>query len=264
MDVFHAVVLGVVEGLTEFLPVSSTGHLILAAEVLGIPPSDFLTSFEVIIQLGAILAIVWMYIRTLLNNRVILMKLLAAFLPSAVVGLVFYDFIKSSLLGNSMVVVWTLILGGVFLIIFEKWLEKKTIKSIKGREGVRRIDDVSYRRAVLIGVFQAVSVVPGVSRAGATIVGGMISGLDRRAAVEFSFLLAVPTMFAATGLDLVKSNFGFSIEEWVLLAVGFVTAFVTALTAVRFFIRFVEGHTFIPFGFYRIIVGLVFWVLLGS
>jgi undecaprenyl-diphosphatase len=273
MDIFQAVALGVVEGFTEFLPVSSTGHLILASDILRVPDSDFLKSFEVIIQLGAILAIVGIYRRTLMGNRDVLLRLLVAFLPSAAVGLTLYEFIKVNLLGNSLVVVWALFLGGIFLIWWEKYYEKKSLKE-NGNLGEKQIvhdefltkrgaiGDVSFRKVFLIGVFQALSVVPGVSRAGATIIGGMMTGLDRRAAVEFSFLLAVPTMAAATGLDLVKSNFDFSADEWSMLAVGFGGAFITAIFAVRYFVGFVERHTFVPFGIYRIVVSLLFWLII--
>ncbi len=255
MEIYHAIILSVVEGITEFLPVSSTGHMILTADLLRIPDSNFLKSFEVIIQLGAILAVVSLYLKTLLTNRGLWLKLITAFIPTAFVGLFLYDFIKQFLLGNTSIVLWSLFLGGIFLIIWEKFLidpKKKTIT----------IEKLSLKKAFLIGLFQAVSVIPGVSRAAATIIGAVTAGLDRKSAVVFSFLLAVPTMAAATGLDLIKSEFSFTAQEWGLIALGFIGAFITALLAVKYFIKFVENHTFIPFGIYRIMLAMIFWLVI--
>lgn len=254
MDIFNAIILSLVEGITEFLPISSTGHMILAADIFRIPQTEFLKSFEIIIQTGAILAVVSIYIKVLLTNRVILMKLLAAFIPTGIVGFVLYKFIKSYLIGNTAVVLWSLFIGGVILIIWENYYQKKKTDG-------QKIEELTYKKAFIIGLFQSFSVIPGVSRAGATIVGAMTVGLDRKSAVEFSFLLAVPTMLAATGLDLVKSNFHFSNAEWGILTVGFAGAFVTALLTVKYFLRFVEKHTFVPFGIYRIVLAVMFWVL---
>jgi undecaprenyl-diphosphatase len=255
VNILHAIILSIVEGITEFLPISSTGHMILASDILRIPQNEFLKSFEIIIQFGAILAVVSLYIKVLLTNRAIWVKLLAAFVPTGIVGLVLYKFIKNYLLGNTPVVLWSLFIGGVILILWEKYYQRK-------KAHVQKIEDLSYRNAFLIGLFQSISVVPGVSRAAATIVGAMTVGLERKAAVEFSFLLAVPTMAAATGLDLVKSNFHFSTSEWGMLAVGFAGAFVTALVSVRYFLRFVEKHTFVPFGVYRMLLALLFWLVI--
>lgn len=266
MDFLHAIILSIIEGLTEFLPISSTGHMILAADILKIPDTEFLKSFEVIIQLGAILAVVILYLKTLLTNKAVWLKLLIAFIPTGVVGLFLYKFIKGYLLGNTAVVLWSLFIGGIVLIVWEKFFQREISPnpSLKKRGGgVNGIESLSYKKALIIGLFQSLSVVPGVSRAAATIVGAVTVGLSRKEAVEFSFLLAVPTMAAATGLDLVKSSFSFSSTEWVLLAVGFAGAFVTALLAVKFFLRFVEYHTFVPFGVYRIILAAAFWFLVA-
>lgn len=254
MDILHAIILSVVEGITEFLPISSTGHMILAADIFRIPQTEFLKSFEIIIQTGAILAVVMLYIKILLTNRAILTKLLAAFIPTGIVGFVLYKFIKIYLLGNIAVVLWSLFIGGIILIVWEKYYQRQKTHG-------QKIEELSYKKAFAIGLFQSLSVIPGVSRAGATIVGSMTMGLNRKSAVEFSFLLAVPTMIAATGLDLVKSNFHFSNAEWGILAVGFIGAFVTALLTVKYFLRFVEHHTFVPFGIYRIVLAVLFWVL---
>jgi undecaprenyl-diphosphatase len=260
MDIFQAIILGIIEGFTEFLPISSTGHMILAADLMGIANSNFLKSFEIIIQLGAVLAVFLVYLKFLLNNPKVWIKLAVAFLPTAIVGLVFYEYIKMYLLGNTAVVLWALFTGGVVLIVWEKLINKQDSAGVKGQGGVdKSIEELRFRRAFIIGVFQSLAVVPGVSRSAATIIGGVSVGLSRRAAVEFSFLLALPTMFAATGLDLVKSSFSFSSSEWGILAVGFAGAFVTAIVAVKFFLNFVEKHTFVPFGVYRILLALVFW-----
>lgn len=268
MDIWHSIILSIVEGISEFLPISSTGHMILAADLLKIPETEFVKSFEIIIQLGAILAVVSLYLKVLLTNRKLLAKLVVAFVPTAVVGLVLYKFIKQFLLGNTAVVLWSLFIGGIILIVWEKYYYRGKhentpfTKGGKGDLGSKNIGDLSYKKALVIGLFQSVSVIPGVSRAAATIVGAMSMGLNRKAAVEFSFLLAVPTMAAATGLDLVKSSFHFSSSEWGMLAVGLVGAFVTAMLTVKFFVRFVEKHTFVPFGVYRIVLALIFWLLI--
>lgn len=262
MNILDAIILSVVEGVTEFLPISSTGHMILVADILRIPQSEFLKSFEIIIQFGAILAVVALYIKVLLTNRAVLMKLLAAFIPTGIVGFALYGFIKAYLLDNTSVVLWSLFIGGVILIVWEKYYQGKKFKAHGSQSAGKKIEELSYKRAVIIGLFQSLSVIPGVSRAAATIIGSMFMGLNRKAAVEFSFLLAVPTMAGATGLDLVKSSFNFSSPEWGILAAGFVGAFVTALFTVKYFLRFVEHHTFVPFGVYRIVLAVVFWLLI--
>ncbi len=256
MNILHAVVYGIVEGLTEFLPVSSTGHLILAARLLGETPSDFLTSFEIAIQLGAIGAVIALYWRRLFCEVEVAKRVLAAFLPTAAVGFVLYKVIKQYLLSNDTVVLWALFLGGVLLIVFELFHRKK--------EGGGETDlaRLPYGQAVWIGVCQSLAVVPGVSRSAATILGGLAAGLSRKAVVEFSFLLAVPTLLAATALDLAKNAGSFSKDQFVVLGVGGAVSFVVAFAAIRFFLRFVQDHTFMPFGIYRIGVALVFWFVL--
>ncbi|HZE87828.1 MAG TPA: undecaprenyl-diphosphate phosphatase [Methylomirabilota bacterium] len=255
MDILQSLLLAIVEGIAEFLPISSTGHLILASDILKIAQTDFVKSFEIIIQLGAILAIVVLYAQKLFGRRKLWLPLLAAFIPTAVIGFVLFKLIKNFLLGNTAVTLWALLIGGIVLIIAEKFY----------KEQPHHLDDIeklSPKKAVLIGLAQSISVIPGVSRSAATILGGLFVGLKRKPAVEFSFLLAIPTMIAATGLDLVKSNFSFSSSEWGILAVGFVGAFITALLAVKYFLRFIQHHTFIPFGIYRIIVAILFWLLI--
>lgn len=249
-----AILLGAIEGLTEFLPVSSTGHLILAGHALGLPDSEFLKSFEIAIQLGAILAVVALYFKLFLNMEV-LKRVGAAFIPTAIVGFALYSVIKKYLLGNETVVLIFLFVGGVALIIFEL-LHKET------QQATENIENINYKQAALVGLAQSVAVIPGVSRSAATIVGGLMLGFKRQTIVEFSFLLAVPTMLAATGLDILKSYTAFSGADWGMLAAGFVTAFLVALLVIKFFLWFVRERTFIPFGVYRIILAVVFWIFL--
>lgn len=255
MSFFHAIILSIVEGLSEFLPISSTGHLVLAAKLLNIPQTDFVKSFEIIIQLGAILAVVVLYWKTIWGNKKAWKPIIFAFIPTAVVGLVLYKVIKNILLGNPIVTVWALFIGGIIMIAIE-YLRKET------KDSIDKIENISTKNAVIIGLFQSISIVPGVSRAAASIIGAMILKTSRKTAVEFSFLLAIPTMVAATGLDLVKSNFSFTQSEWGILAGGFIGSFVFAILAVKFFIKFIQTHTFIPFGIYRIILALFFFLFL--
>jgi len=253
MTILDSAILGVVEGITEFLPVSSTGHLILAGELLGLPSTEFLKSFEIAIQLGAIMAVVLLYWRSFLDLG-ILKRILAAFVPTAVIGLLLHDLAKQYLLGNVTVVLVALAIGGVALIVFELLHKEK-------EEAMQDVRSITYTQAVVVGVFQAIAIIPGVSRSAATIVGGLVMGIGRVAIVEFSFLLAVPVMAAATGLDLLKSAGTFSSADFMNLAVGFVVSFVVALISIRFLLQYVRKHTFIPFGVYRILAALVFFLL---
>lgn len=253
MTYFDAAILGVIEGITEFLPISSTGHLILASHLLGLPDGSLLTSFEIAIQLGAICAVVLLYWKSFLNIE-ILKRLLAGFIPTAAIGLLLYSFVKHHLLGNEMVVVIALLVGGVVLIVFE-FLHKERENAPEG------IESITYRQAFLIGIAQSVAMIPGVSRSAATILGGLVLGIRRTTIVEFSFLLAVPTMGAAVALDVLKSYQSFTTEGLGAIAVGFVTAFFVALVAVRFLLKFIKRSTFIPFGIYRIIIAALFFLL---
>jgi undecaprenyl-diphosphatase len=252
----HALILSIVEGITEFLPISSTGHLILTANLLGIPQTEFVKSFEIIIQLGAILAVALQYFRRIIANPKLILKIGVAFIPAAILGLGLYKIIKSVLIGNSEVVLWSLLIGGIILLILELWYGKQEVKT-------KELESISYRQAVLIGVGQSISLIPGISRAGATIAAGMLQKISRPAAVEFSFLLAIPTMMAATVLDLSQVGWSFSSQEYQLLAVGLIGSFISAWIAVRWLVKFVAGHNFVGFGIYRIIIaiiGLLFWL----
>lgn len=248
---FTAFILGIVEGFTEFLPISSTAHLILASDLMRIAQSDFTKTFEIVIQSGAILAVIALYWKRFLEWES-LKKIAAAFIPTGILGLALYKVVKTYLIGDTTIVLWSLALGGIALILFEKlFAEKDTVANLK---------DITYKQAVGIGLFQAIAMVPGVSRSAATIVGGMILGLRRELIVEFSFLLAVPTMLAATGLDLVKSAHAISSSEFGVLAIGFVVSFATAIVGIKFLLGYVRKHTFTAFGVYRILLVLAFLV----
>lgn len=255
MQPFHAIIFGIVEGISEFLPISSTGHLILTARLLGLTQTEFLKSFEIAIQLGAILSVIVIYWQSQLLNKEILKRVLAAFIPTAVIGFFLYKIVKKVLLGSDHVVLWSLFLGGIVLVVFEIF-HKRNERSIS------RIIDMPYGKAILIGVFQSLAVIPGVSRSAATIVGGLTLGMERQTIVEFSFLLAVPTMLAATALDLVKNAASFSTDQFGFLSIGFVTSFLVALVVVKWFLQYAKSHSFLIFGIYRIALVLIFWFAL--
>ena len=270
LDACKAVVMGIVEGLTEFLPISSTGHLIATSELIGFMhgPADkpFRDLFEIVIQLGAILAVVvlfrlrvWAVVSTLHTSaasRTFVLKLAAAFVPAGVVGLATHKFVEAHLM-NTGVVAAVLALGGLAIILIER----------RKHPEARHLDamDVPWRTAIAIGCCQCLSIVlPGTSRAAATILGGMLLGLDRRAATEFSFFLAIPTMFAATGYSLLKHRDGMGDARMELLVIGFVVSFVVAWVVIAWLLRFIANHTFTAFGWYRIAAGLVLAGLLAA
>ncbi len=254
MTAVHALILGLVEGITEFLPISSTGHLILLSGLLHLPETDFLKSFEIAIQLGAILAAVVFYWKPLLTKADLLIKVIVAFMPTAVIGLVLHDFVKRFLLGDAAVVLWSLFVGGIVLIVFERWHGD--------RGSIEDLRNVTLKQSLLIGLFQSIAIIPGISRSAATIIGGQLLGLKRRTIVDFSFMLAIPTMAAATGLDLLKSGSAFTPNEFVLLTIGFAASFITALAAIKWLLGFVRDHSLQGFGVYRIIVAIGFAAIL--
>jgi undecaprenyl-diphosphatase len=256
-----ALILGIIEGLTEFLPVSSTGHLILAGQLLGFNDEKGKV-FEIAIQFAAILAVVWEYRRRLWHTLVsiksepvsqrLAVNMIVAFLPAAILGFVFLKQIKAYLF-NPIVVASAFIIGG-FLIL---WAERR-----EHRVHAETIDDMSWRDALKVGFAQAVAMIPGTSRSGATIIGGLFFGLSRRAATEFSFFLAIPTMFAATFYDVYKHRDLFSTSDLDLFAVGGVVSFLSAFLAVRGLLRFISRHDFSVFAYYRIAFGVL--VLLSA
>jgi undecaprenyl-diphosphatase len=255
MNFIHVAILGIVEGITEFLPISSTGHMILTADLLNLAKTAFLSSFEVGIQLGAILAVVILYAKRILTQFKLIKILIVAFIPTAVIGLVLYKVIKTYLLNNTVVVLWALLVGGIVIIIFEHFYREKP-------EAVAEVENISYKQAFVIGVAQSFAVIPGVSRAAATIIGGLALGLKRKTIVEFSFLLAIPTMLAATGFDLLKTGTSFTGTEWGMLAIGFIVSFFVALLAVKWLIKFIQHNSFVYFGYYRILVAIIFWLMI--
>lgn len=250
MTWLSALILGVVEGVTEFLPISSTAHLLLSSEWLGVANSDFSKSFNIFIQLGAILAVLVVYLKTIWQRPQIILKLAAAFVPTAIIGLIAYPFIKGQLMDSFWLIAATLGLGGLFLLWFESRYQSE-------RSTIKEIDQITYKQAVLIGLCQSVSIVPGVSRSAATIIGGLAMGLSRSAIIEFSFLLALPTMLAATSLDLLKSSWSLGRPEIIVLAVGSLVAFFTAWLSVKWLLNFVRQHDFRLFGWYRIGLAMV-------
>ena len=273
MDILSSIIIAIVEGLTEFLPVSSTGHMIITEKLLGVPADDFVKAFTVIIQFGAILSVVCLYwrrffrlnhtpapegassLRRFLHKYDFYWKLLVAFIPAAVIGLAFGD-VVDSLLENVIVVAVMLILGGIFMLFCDKIFNHGSDDTV-----------LTEKRALRIGLFQCIAMIPGVSRSMATIVGGMSQKLTRRAAAEFSFFLAVPTMLAATGYEVLKlflkGDAAVLTGNVTTLIVGNVVAFVVALLAIKFFINFVTKYGFKAFGWYRIIVGSAILIMLA-
>lgn len=255
MEIWQALLLGVLEGITEFLPVSSTGHLVLATRLMGMEASEFLKSFEIFIQLGAILAVMIHYRKRLTADRAVWGRVIVGFLPAAGVGLACYRVVKEHLLGNPWVVVAALAAGGAVMIAFERLRKPSSDPS----------DDPAswkYTDCLWVGLFQCLALVPGVSRAAATIIGGLALGHSRKAVVEYSFFLAVPTMLAAVALDLVKSGPAIAPAAWVPLSAGFLTSFAVALASIRFLLAYVKRYTFVSFGVYRIAAAAVFALLL--
>jgi undecaprenyl-diphosphatase len=254
MEFLQAVILGILEGLTEFLPVSSTAHLILAAKLLNLSQTEFLKSFEIAIQLGAILSVIFLYSVKVLGRTKRLLKIAVAVIPTAVVGFILYRLVKDVLFENIPLILTSLILGGVVMILIE-W--RQNGHSFQ----VHSVDELSYWQAFIIGLAQSLAIIPGVSRAGATIMGGLLMGIERKTIIEFSFLIAVPTMAGAVFLDVLSNGYTL-FQEIPVLFLGMVVSFVAALVTIRWLIRFVSHHSFTGFGVYRIIVGLILWGIL--
>jgi undecaprenyl-diphosphatase len=254
MTGLDAAILGIVEGLTEFLPVSSTGHLILVSEILHLPQTEAHKVFEVAIQLGAIMAVACLYWRRFTSRPDLVLKLAVGFLPTGIIGFMLYKIVKQ--LFNSSVVSISLIVGGIVFLIAERYM--KNHKPV-----VLDVTDISYRTAFTIGLVQCLSMIPGVSRSGATIIGGLLCRMNRTAAAEFSFLLALPTMLAATCFDVYKNIAAFQGSDWGNLSIGFAVSFIFSIIGIKVLVRFVTNHTFVPFGIYRIIAGTLFLLIVG-
>jgi len=254
MSIFETIVIAIVEGLTEFLPVSSTGHMIITQNLLGMESSDFVKAFTVNIQFGAILSVVVLYWKRFFQSIAFYKSLFIAFIPAAVIGFLAGDFIDS-MLENVIVVAVMLVLGGILMLFVDKWFAKTD-----------EDQEMNWKRSLKIGFFQCIAMIPGVSRSMATIVGGMSSGLSRKNAAEFSFFLAVPTMAAAAGYKLLKlildpAGSAMLSEHLTTLLIGNFVAFLVAMAAIRFFISFLTNYGFKAFGYYRIIVGVLILIL---
>lgn len=254
MDALQSFILGIIEGVTEFLPISSTGHLIVASELMGLPQTEGHMAFEVIIQLAAILAVVANYREKFSPQYFELwVKVVLAFIPIGAVGFLLSTQVKA--LFSVEIVAAMFIVGGIVFLLVERYLKHHT-------PSVQQVEDLSYQQALWIGVAQIFALLPGMSRAGATIVGALLVGLSRKASAEFSFLLALPVMVATSGLDLVKHYDQFQGEQALTLIIGFITAFVSAYLVMRLFIAFLNRFTFNAFGIYRILFGLLLFYLL--
>ena len=262
LEIIKAVILGIVEGITEWLPISSTGHMILVDEFLKLNVSpEFKEMFLVVIQLGAIMAVVVLYFKKLLpfrfegkklkwekNTLVMWLKILVSCVPAAIVGVLFDDKLEE-LFYNWQTVSAMLIIFGILFIIIERFNKGKEAK-------INTIDDFTYKTALIIGIFQLIAAVfPGTSRSGATIVGALLIGVSRAAAAEYTFFLAVPVMFGASALKLVKFGFGFTLQEAVILAIGMAVAFAVSILAIKFLVGYIKKHDFTAFGWYRIVLG---------
>lgn len=250
MDYLQAIIIAIVEGITEFLPISSTGHMIITEKLLGLQNTQFLNVFKVCIQFGAILSVIVLYWKRFFQSVNFYLKLFVACIPAAFFGFLLNDYI-SELLGNVWIVAVSLILGGIILLFIDQWF-KDTDED----------KEISFPVAFIIGLFQVIAMVPGVSRSAATIAGGLIQKISRKNAAEFSFFLAVPTMFGASALELSKIYKTIQPSEISILIVGNIVAFIVALLAIKLFINFLTKHGFRAFGVYRIIVGGVILVLL--
>ncbi|MFA7473652.1 MAG: undecaprenyl-diphosphate phosphatase [Spirosomataceae bacterium] len=254
MTFWQAMVLAIVEGITEFLPVSSTGHMIIASSLMGIGQEDFVKMFTVNIQFGAILSVVVLYWRRFVKDIDFnfYLKLLVAFVPAAVFGFLLNDLIDS-LLENVYVVAIMLLLGGIVLVYIDRWIKAPTAEK-----------SMNFTHAFKIGLFQCIAMIPGVSRSAATIIGGMVQGFSRKQAAEFSFFLAVPTMAAAGGYKFLKTYDSIQAEDVQILLWGNLVAFIVAMLAIKFFINFLTKYGFKVFGYYRIALGLLLLILLAS
>lgn len=255
MDILDTLVLGIIEGITEFLPISSTGHLIVASEFLGLEQTNVNKAFEVIIQFAAILAVILTYPSKFTFSHINLWtKVFIAFLPIAAIGFLFSKQVKAMF--SIEIVAWMFIIGGIVFLIVEKFYNEKETHTLD-------VEDVTYKQAAWIGFAQIFALIPGTSRAGSSIIGAMLVGLNRKASAEFSFLLAFPVMCATTAYDLLKHHKELLSDTNVLnLIVGFVVSFVVAFLAIKLFLKFLENFTFVAFGIYRIIFGIFLLIVL--
>ncbi len=254
MDVFQAIIIAIVEGITEYLPISSTGHMIITEKLLGVQSTAFTKLFTVAIQLGAIFSVIVLYRKKFFDFKrwQFYVKLIVAVIPALLLGYLFSERIDA-LLESPLVVTITMLAGGIFLLFIDNVFKKHAIE---------KEEQVSYGKALIIGLWQCIAMIPGMSRSAASIIGGMQQKLTRSLAAEFSFFLAVPTMFAATGYKILKEYKNLHTKEIELLAIGNVVAFIVAMLAIKFFIGFLQKHGFKLFGWYRVIVGTILLILI--
>lgn len=254
LNLIDAFILGAIEGITEFLPISSTAHLILVSKILNIKQSDFHKFFEVFIQIGAISAVIFNYFYILRQKKELIKKLIISFIPTATIGFLLYKIIKNIFFENFLIISFSFIFLGLIFIILEKLISKNKLKLDLN------LDNLNYKQAFLIGLFQALAVIPGISRAGAVISIMMILKFKREEAVLYSFLLAVPTIISAGFFDLYKTGFNqiMIFENLLYTIVGLIASFIFALITIRLFIKYLQNNTLSIFGFYRIIIGLIF------
>lgn len=257
MNYLQAIILAIIEGLTEFLPVSSTGHMIIGTALMNMEPTPFVKLFTIVIQLGTILSVLVLYFKRFFKSLNFYYKLVVAAIPASILGLLLNDFIDS-LLESPLMVAVMLVVGGVILLFVDKWFNKPQIENS---------DEISYKQSFIIGLYQCLALIPGTSRSASTIVGGMTQNLTRKAAAEFSFFLAIPMMLGASVVKLykfLKEGHTFSGEEINMLVIGNVVGFIVAIIAIKTFINILTKHGFKAFGWYRIVVGLIILVLLLS
>jgi undecaprenyl-diphosphatase len=249
MTLYEAVILGIVEGVTEYLPVSSTAHIALTSQIMGVAQDDFMNSFNIIIQIAPIFSVMIIYFNTLFHSLEIWKKLIVSFIPTGAIGFLFHKQIETMFSANS-IVLW-MIATGIFFLIVEFLYTRRGHTTLD-------LDDVTYKQAISIGFIQALSLIPGVSRSGSTILGGMLLGMKRELSMSFSFLLAIPTMTAASDYTLFKEYSSFSSDGIGLIAVGFIVSFIVGWAAVKSFLAIVSKYNFTPFGIYLIASGVLF------
>lgn len=257
METWQAIVLAIIEGLTEFLPVSSTGHMVIGSALMGIEPTSFVKLFLIAIQLGTILSVLVLYYKRFLKSLTFYYKLVVAAIPASILGVLLNDKIDS-VLESPDIVAMSLVVGGIVLLFVDRWFRRVRIEDV---------DDMNYKNAFMVGVYQCIALFPGVSRSASTIVGGMAQGMSRKAAAEFSFFLALPMMLGATVVKLYKyfdEGHSFTSHEMNLMIVGNVVGFLVAIVAIKFFISILTRFGFRFFGVYRIVVGLLILILMWS
>jgi undecaprenyl-diphosphatase len=253
MNIFQVIIISIVEGLTEFLPISSTAHMDIVRAFLSIQSSDFIKSFEIIIQLGAILSVFVIYFKKIFSSWKNVLNLIIAFIPTGIIGFLLYKIIKSFLLGNIFVMILALLVGGIIIILFENFNKNKKIDE----DDTLEIKDMKVRDLIILGIAQSLAVIPGVSRSGAIIICGRALGIGKKLITDFSFLLAIPTMFLAVVYDVYKNGLNFSSDEWGFIVLGFVVAFIVAFIVAKWFLNYIRKHDFRVFGWYRIILAIL-------